>query len=426
MEILVIGSGGREHALAWKLAKSSSTKKIYVAPGNAGTASEEKIENVAIDSGDIEGLLNFALSRKIKLTIVGPEDPLVHGIVDRFSDKNLLCLGPNSSAAQLEGSKAFMKDILVSAGVPTAKYEVFDDPKQALMYIETIDAPIVIKADGLAAGKGVVVAHEKQIAIAAVNSIMNERKVGDAGSSIIIEDFLLGQEASFIVLTDGKNIVPFATSQDHKQRDDGDKGPNTGGMGAYSPTPLVTEKMHDEVMEKVITPTLNELNKRGIEYKGFLYAGLMIDGNEIKVLEYNCRFGDPETQPILMRMKTDFAELCLKACEYNLKDFEIIWDEKKSIGVVMASGGYPESYRKGYEINGIPKETEDLKVFHCGTVKDGDLTKTNGGRVLCVTALGETLPDAISNAYESVNKISWTDSFYRRDIGQRDINSAKS
>jgi phosphoribosylamine--glycine ligase len=328
MEILVIGSGGREHALAWKLAKSSSTKKIYVAPGNAGTASEEKIENVAIDSGDIEGLLNFALSRKIKLTIVGPEDPLVHGIVDRFSDKNLLCLGPNSSAAQLEGSKAFMKDILVSAGVPTAKYEVFDDPKQALMYIETIDAPIVIKADGLAAGKGVVVAHEKQIAIAAVNSIMNERKVGDAGSSIIIEDFLLGQEASFIVLTDGKNIVPFATSQDHKQRDDGDKGPNTGGMGAYSPTPLVTEKMHDEVMEKVITPTLNELNKRGIEYKGFLYAGLMIDGNEIKVLEYNCRFGDPETQPILMRMKTDFAELCLKACEYNLKDFEIIWDEK--------------------------------------------------------------------------------------------------
>ena len=421
MDILVIGSGGREHALAWKLAQSSSTKKVYVAPGNAGTASEEKIENVAIDSGDIEGLLNFALSRKIKLTIVGPEDPLVHGIVDRFSDKNLLCLGPNASAAQLEGSKAFMKDILVSAGIPTAKYEVFNDPKQALMYIETIDAPIVIKADGLAAGKGVVVAHEKQIAIAAVNSIMNERKVGDAGNSIIIEDFLSGQEASFIVLTDGKNIVPFATSQDHKQRDDGDKGPNTGGMGAYSPTPLVTRKMHDEVMEKVITPTLNELKNRGIEYKGFLYAGLMINGNEIKVLEYNCRFGDPETQPILLRLQSSLVELCLAAINDDMDSYNIAWTDKHACGVVIAAEGYPESYESNKQVTLQETLDQDMKLFHAGTKLINDNVVTSGGRVFCATALGDDLKSAQSKAYNLVDSVNFDGAFHRKDIGFKGI-----
>ena len=426
MKILVIGSGGREHALAWKLAQSPLSTKVFVAPGNAGTALEEKIENISISSDDIEGLINFAQNEKIKLTVVGPEDPLVHGIVDKFEEHGLLCLGPNSLAAQLEGSKTFMKEILVSAGVPTAGYQVFNDPELALEYLNNIEAPIVVKADGLAAGKGVVVAHDKQTAENAINSIMKNKKVGDAGKSIVIEDFLTGHEASFIVLTDGKNVVPFATSQDHKQRDDGDKGPNTGGMGAYSPTPLVSEAMHKEVMENIIAPTLSELKKRGIEYKGFLYAGLMIDGNEIKVLEYNCRFGDPETQPILMRMNSDFADLCLRACEYNLKDFEIDWDKRSSIGVVMASGGYPESYAKGSEINGIPKEKENLKVFHCGTIQDKGLLKSNGGRVLCVTALGEDLSQAIDTAYKATGNINWDGCFFRSDIGQRDISSNKS
>lgn len=426
MRILVVGSGGREHALAWKLAQSPLATKIFVAPGNAGTALEDKIENISISSDDIKGLIDFALNEQIKLTIIGPEDPLVNGIVDQFEENDLLCLGPNSLAAQLEGSKAFMKEILVSAGVPTAGYQVFTDPELALEHLNNVETPIVVKADGLAAGKGVVVAHDKETAEDAINSIMKNKKVGDAGKSIVIEDFLTGQEASFIVLTDGKNVVPFATSQDHKQRDEGDKGPNTGGMGAYSPTPLVTKEMHKEVMENIIAPTLSELKNRGIEYKGFLYAGLMIDDDEIKVLEYNCRFGDPETQPILMRMNSDFADLCLKACEYNLEDFKIDWDERSSIGVVMASGGYPESYVKGLEINGIPEEEDNLKVFHCGTVQDKGLLKSNGGRVLCVTALGKDLSEAIDEAYKATDKINWDGCFFRADIGQRDISSNKS
>ena len=419
MKVLVIGSGGREHALAWKLSQSELCTKIYVAPGNAGTEEEPKTENVDLKAEDLQGLLSFAKKQEIDLTIVGPEAPLVLGLIDLFEDNNLLCLGPNKLAAQMEGSKIFMKDVLKRANIPTADYKVFSDPLIAKKFIENCDIPIVLKADGLAGGKGVIVAFSREEALEALNSLMVAKKLGSAGKNLVIEEFLNGEEASFIVLCDGENIVPLASSQDHKQRDEGDKGPNTGGMGAFSPTPLITEEFNKKVLYEIIQPTLNELKRRNIVYKGFLYAGLMIDGEDIKVLEYNCRFGDPETQPILMRMKSDFLDLCFKAASKKLQNQSIEWDDRFALGVVMASEGYPENYKIGFPISGICKESSSVKVFHCGTKKELNEIRSNGGRVLCVTGLGDDLNDAYEITYKATSKINWEGSFYRKDIGKR-------
>ena len=419
MKILVIGSGGREHAIVWKLAQSDLCEKVFVAPGNAGTADEPKTENIDLNAEDLESLLAFAKNKEIDLTIVGPEAPLVLGLIDLFEKNNLLCLGPNKLAAQMEGSKIFMKDVLKKGNIPTATYEVFTDPESAREFLETCDIPIVLKADGLAAGKGVIVAFSRDEALEALNSLMVEQKLGTAGDNLVIEEFLKGEEASFIVLCDGKNVISLASSQDHKQRDDGDKGPNTGGMGAYSPAPLITEELNEEIMKDIIHPTLAELKRRNIDYKGFLYAGLMINEQKIKVLEYNCRFGDPETQPILMRMKSDFLSLCLKAAKQELKGVQIDWDDRFALGVVMASKGYPEKYETGFPISGLNGENETTKVFHCGTKTEGEKILSNGGRVLCVTGLGENLDTAFKNAYETTSKISWDGAFYRKDIGKR-------
>ena len=419
MKILVIGSGGREHAIVWKLAQSDLCEKVFVAPGNAGTADEPKTENIDLNAEDLESLLAFAKNKEIDLTIVGPEAPLVLGLIDLFEKNNLLCLGPNKLAAQMEGSKIFMKDVLKKGNIPTATYEVFTDPESAREFLETCDIPIVLKADGLAAGKGVIVAFSRDEALEALNSLMVEQKLGTAGDNLVIEEFLKGEEASFIVLCDGKNVISLASSQDHKQRDDGDKGPNTGGMGAYSPAPLITEELNEEIMKDIIHPTLAELKRRNIDYKGFLYAGLMINEQKIKVLEYNCRFGDPETQPILMRMKSDFLSLCLKAAKQELKGVQIDWDDRFALGVVMASKGYPEKYETGFPISGLNGEDETTKVFHCGTKIEGEKILSNGGRVLCVTGLGGNLDTAFKNAYETTSKISWDGAFYRKDIGKR-------
>jgi phosphoribosylamine--glycine ligase len=416
---LVIGSGGREHAIVWKLAQSDLCEKVFVAPGNAGTADEPKTENIDLNAEDLESLLAFAKNKEIDLTIVGPEAPLVLGLIDLFEKNNLLCLGPNKLAAQMEGSKIFMKDVLKKGNIPTATYEVFTDPESAREFLETCDIPIVLKADGLAAGKGVIVAFSRNEALEALNSLMVEQKLGTAGDNLVIEEFLKGEEASFIVLCDGKNVISLASSQDHKQRDDGDKGPNTGGMGAYSPAPLITEEINEVIMKDIIHPTLAELKRRNIDYKGFLYAGLMINEQKIKVLEYNCRFGDPETQPILMRMKSDFLSLCLKAAKQELKGVQIDWDDRFALGVVMASKGYPEKYETGFPISGLNGENETTKVFHCGTKIEGEKILSNGGRVLCVTGLGGNLDTAFKNAYETTSKISWDGAFYRKDIGKR-------
>ena len=419
MKILVIGSGGREHAIVWKLAQSDLCEKVFVAPGNAGTADEPKTENIDLNAEDLESLLAFAKNKEIDLTIVGPEAPLVLGLIDLFEKNNLLCLGPNKLAAQMEGSKIFMKDVLKKGNIPTATYEVFTNPESARKFLETCDIPIVLKADGLAAGKGVIVAFSRDEALEALNSLMVEQKLGTAGDNLVIEEFLKGEEASFIVLCDGKNVIPLASSQDHKQRDDGDRGPNTGGMGAYSPAPLITKELNEEIMKDIIHPTLAELKRRNIDYKGFLYAGLMINEQKIKVLEYNCRFGDPETQPILMRMKSDFLSLCLKAAKQELKGVQIDWDDRFALGVVMASKGYPEKYETGFPISGLNGENETTKVFHCGTKIEGEKILSNGGRVLCVTGLGGNLDTAFKNAYETTSKISWDGAFYRKDIGKR-------
>ena len=419
MKILVIGSGGREHAIVWKLAQSDLCEKVFVAPGNAGTADEPKTENIDLNAEDLENLLAFAKNKEIDLTIVGPEAPLVLGLIDLFEKNNLLCLGPNKLAAQMEGSKIFMKDVLKKGNIPTATYEVFTNPESARKFLETCDIPIVLKADGLAAGKGVIVAFSRDEALEALNSLMVEQKLGTAGDNLVIEEFLKGEEASFIVLCDGKNVISLASSQDHKQRDEGDKGPNTGGMGAYSPAPLITKELNEEIMKDIIHPTLAELKRRNIDYKGFLYAGLMINEQKIKVLEYNCRFGDPETQPILMRMKSDFLSLCLKAAKQELKGVQIDWDDRFALGVVMASKGYPEKYETGFPISGLNGENETTKVFHCGTKIEGEKILSNGGRVLCVTGLGGNLDTAFKNAYETTSKISWDGAFYRKDIGKR-------
>lgn len=423
MKVLIIGSGGREHALAWKAAQSESVTQVFVAPGNAGTAIEPKLENVALDVLDFDGLVAFAKSNDIGLTIVGPEAPLVEGIVDRFRDEGLRIFGPSKGAAQLEGSKAFTKDFLARQKIPTAEYQNFTEIEPALAYLQEKGAPIVIKADGLAAGKGVIVAMTLQEAEGAVKDMLAGNAFGDAGSRVVIEEFLDGEEASFIVMVDGKNVLPMATSQDHKRVGDKDTGPNTGGMGAYSPAPVVTPEIHDRVMAEVIMPTVEGMAAEGNDYTGFLYAGLMImaDGTP-KVIEYNCRFGDPETQPIMLRLKSDLVGLCQAAIDEKLDTASAEWDERRALGVVLAAGGYPGSYNKGDVISGLPEtEQEGMKVFHAGTQLIDGKVATSGGRVLCATALGNTVSEAQANAYKLTQGIGWDGSFYRTDIGYRAI-----
>jgi phosphoribosylamine--glycine ligase len=423
MKILIVGSGGREHALAWKAKQSTKVEQVFVAPGNAGTALEPGIENVAIAVDDIAALLAFAQKEAVGLTIVGPEVPLVAGIVDRFQEAGLKCFGPTAKAAQLEGSKSFCKDFMARHRIPTAEYRTFTDKAQALAYISEKGAPIVVKADGLAAGKGVIVAQTVQEANAAVEDMLSGNVFGEAGHRVVIEEFLTGEEASFIVIADGQHALPMATSQDHKARDNGDKGPNTGGMGAYSPAPVVTPEIHARVMREVIEPTLKGMAADGQPYTGFLYAGLMIghDGS-VKVLEYNCRFGDPETQPIMMRLKSDLVELCEAALAGELDKMDTDWDERAALGVVLAAGGYPDAYRKGDVISGLPDQaSEDRKVFHAGTQQAGDKIVTAGGRVLCACALGRDIREAQSKAYELTRGIHWDNVYYRTDIGFKAI-----
>jgi len=428
MKVLVIGSGGREHALAYKAAQSPIAEKVFVAPGNAGTALEVNVENVAIGVEDYQTLLAFAKEQNIGLTIVGPEVPLVDGIVDRFQAEGLMIFGPARGAAQLEGSKAFAKDFLARNAIPTAAYATFTDPEKALVYLKEQSLPIVIKADGLAAGKGVVVATQRAEAETAIKDMLSGNRFGDAGSRVVIEEFLDGEEASFIVMTDGDTVLPFATSQDHKRVGNGDSGPNTGGMGAYSPAPVVTPAIHHKIMREVIEPTIKAMKAEGNQYVGFLYAGLMIakDGTP-KVIEYNCRFGDPETQPIMLRMQSDLVSLCVAVLDGTLAEQTIDFDSRAAVGVVMAAGGYPGSYVKGEVITGLPDDvvvdgvTEE-KTFHAGTAMSQDeQIVTSGGRVLCVTALGRTVTEAQQKAYHSAEKIAWNKAFYRDDIAYRAI-----
>jgi phosphoribosylamine--glycine ligase len=424
MNVLIIGSGGREHALAWKAAQSPLADRVFVAPGNAGTAREPRIENVPIDALDIEGLRRFARENDVGLTIVGPEAPLVAGIVDAFRADGLRCFGPTQAAAQLEGSKAYAKDFLARHGIPTAAYAVFNDAALARDWIRAHGAPLVVKADGLAAGKGVIIAHTVEEAIAAVDDMLEGNAFGDAGHRVVIEEFLEGEEASFIVMSDGTTVLPMASSQDHKARDDGDTGPNTGGMGAYSPAPVVTPGIHERVMREVIEPTIQGMAADGVRYTGFLYAGLMIgkDGTP-RVLEFNCRFGDPETQPIMMRLRSDLVELCLAAADGRLEGVKAEWDPRCALGVVLAAEGYPNSYRKGDVIEGLDEAAAiGVKIFHAGTrLDDEGRVLTAGGRVLCVCGLGDTVKAAQQAAYAGVDRIRWQGMFCRRDIGHRAI-----
>ncbi len=428
MNILIIGSGGREHALAWKAAQSPLADTVYVAPGNAGTALEPSVENADVDISDFQALIGFALNNEIGLTIVGPEAPLVNGIVDAFTAAGLKIFGPSRGAAQLEGSKAFTKDFLARHEIPTAAYGNFTDIDEALAYLDEVGAPIVVKADGLAAGKGVIVAMTLDEARSAVRDMLSGNAFGEAGHRVVIEEFLDGEEASFIVMADGKNALPMATSQDHKRVGDGDTGLNTGGMGAYSPAPVVTHEIYQRIMDEVINPTISGMAKEGYPYTGFLYAGLMImpDGTP-KVIEYNCRFGDPETQPIMLRMRSDLVVHCLTALEGKLDEETTEWDERCSLGVVMAAGGYPGDYRTGDVISGLPEEAaEETKVFHAGTRMEEGEVVTAGGRVLCVTALGSSVSEAQQKAYALVDTISWDDAFCRHDIGYRAIAREKA
>ncbi|QGM81040.1 phosphoribosylamine--glycine ligase [Otariodibacter oris] len=423
MNILIIGNGGREHALAWKARQSPLVKTVFVAPGNAGTALEEGIENVAISATDVQALVQFAQKNEIGLTIVGPEAPLVIGVVDAFRQAGLKIFGPTQAAAQLEGSKAFTKDFLARHNIPTAEYQNFTEVEPALAYLKEKGAPIVIKADGLAAGKGVIVAMTLEEAEDAVRDMLSGNAFGDAGSRVVIEEFLDGEEASFIVMVDGKHVEPMATSQDHKRVGEGDKGLNTGGMGAYSPAPVVTPDIHQRIMDEVIYPTVRGMAAENNPYTGFLYAGLMIMPNgQPKVIEFNCRFGDPETQPIMMRLESDLVELCLKACDEKLDEIQSKWCEQAALGIVLAAEGYPADYRKGDEITGIPTElNSSQKVFLAGVEqKDGKLL-TNGGRVLCATALGNSVKEAQQQALALAEQIKWTGRFYRRDIGYRAV-----
>ncbi|MBN1276555.1 MAG: phosphoribosylamine--glycine ligase [Deltaproteobacteria bacterium] len=423
MKVLIVGGGGREHALAWKAAQSSHVDRVFVAPGNAGTAMENNVENVGIPPADIESLLVFARKEGIGLTIVGPEAPLVEGIADSFNNEGLRCFGPTGYAAQLEGSKAFTKDFLSRHNIPTGFYKTFNEVEPAMAYLQDREFPVVIKADGLAAGKGVIIARNIEEASSCVKGMLSGKAFGEAGRTVVIEEFLQGEEASFIVMVDGNNILPLATSQDHKPRDNGDLGPNTGGMGAYSPAPVVTQEIHSRVMKEIVEPTVRGMAAEGHPYRGFLYAGLMISNDgEPKVLEYNCRFGDPEAQPILLRLKSDIIDLCMAAMDQRLDSAKAEWDDRAALGVVMAAGGYPGDYRKGNAISGLPYEEEEgVKVFHAGTsVKDGRIV-TDGGRVLCATAMGDSVGKAQRRAYELVRRIDWENVYFRTDIGFRAV-----
>lgn len=423
MNILVVGGGGREHALAWKLAEPAYVNRVYVAPGNAGTATEAKLQNIDLDPLDIAGLAAFATENDCALTVIGPEAPLVAGIVDHFTAAGLPCFGPTRGAAQLEGSKSFSKDFLARHHIPTAAYAVFTALDPALAYVREQGAPIVVKADGLAAGKGVIVAMTLEEAEEAIRDMLADNKFGDAGAQVVIEGFLEGEEASFIVMVDGNNVLPMATSQDHKRIGDGDTGPNTGGMGAYSPAPVVTAVVYQRIMERVILPTVKGMAEEGHPYTGFLYAGLMIDadGNPY-VIEFNCRFGDPETQPILQRLQSDLVAHCQSALERTLDTAAAQWDPRPAVGVVLAAGGYPNAYEKGHAIAGLDTHwPATTKVFHAGTQTQDGTIVTHGGRVLCVSALGNTIEEAIQLAYAGVDHINWQDMIFRQDIGWRAI-----
>lgn len=429
MKVLIIGGGGREHALAWKAAQSPRVSQVYVAPGNAGSALEPMVENVAISVEDIDGLLAFAQREHIDLTIVGPEAPLVMGVVDTFQSHGLAIFGPSQGAAQLEGSKKFCKDFLARHNIPTAAYGTFTDVDTAKAYLREQQLPIVIKADGLAAGKGVIIAQSLHQADAAIDDMLAGNKFGEAGSQVVVEEFLQGEEASFIAMVDGDTILPFASSQDHKARDNGDQGPNTGGMGAYSPAPVLTQEISDWVMQSIMRPTVAGMRAEGNTYVGFLYAGLMInEQGEAKVLEYNCRFGDPETQPIMMRLRSDLIEHCLDALAGELGQTPIEFDPRAAVGVVMAAGGYPESYNKGDVIHGLTDaaNTATAKVFHAGTAVKDNQVVTNGGRVLCCTALGDTVTEAQEHAYALVQGITWEQAYYRTDIAHRAVKRESS
>jgi phosphoribosylamine--glycine ligase len=423
VKVLVVGGGGREHALARSLAQSDRVESVLVAPGNAGTAAESGVENVPVGAEDINGLLELAKTAQIDLTVIGPEAPLVAGIVDRFTKHGLKCFGPTASGARLEGSKAYTKDFLERYNIPTAGYANFTEINAALAHVETCNIPTVVKADGLAAGKGVIIAHTREEAAAAVNRVMSDRAFGEAGNQIVIEDFLRGEEASFMAIIDGDDILPLATSQDHKARDEGDKGPNTGGMGAYSPAPVIDDAMAEKIMADVMRPTVNGLKTDGEHYTGFLYAGLMIGDDGVpRVLEFNCRMGDPETQPILFRLKTNLVDLIEAALNGKLADAKADWDPRPSLGVVLAAGGYPDSYNKGDPISGLDADSHnDRKIFHAGTKATAAGVVTAGGRVLCAVALGNDVADAQTKAYELVDKINWDNVYYRRDIGYRAV-----
>ena len=423
MKILIVGKGGREHALAWKAAQSKRVERVYVAPGNAGTARERNVENVPIDPLDFDGLIAFARRSGIDLTVVGPEVPLVAGIRDRFDTKGLRCFGPTRAAAQLEGSKAFTKSFMARHRIPTAQYETFADVEAARRYIERMGAPIVVKADGLAAGKGVTVARTVEEAVSAAEAMLSGSAFGAAGRQIVVEEFMRGEEASFICVADGKTALPFASSQDHKARDDGDRGPNTGGLGAYSPAPVVTPAVHTRVMREIIEPTLAGMRRDGLPFSGFLYAGLMIEDGAPRVVEFNCRFGDPEAQPIMARLRTDIVDVWEAVIEAHVDRLSLDWDPRAALGVVIAAGGYPLEYRKGDQIDGIEEAEKSgaVKVFFADTKLDSDKLVTDGGRVLCVVGLGERVSDAQRTAYDAVAKIRFRDMYYRKDIGYRAV-----
>ena len=422
MKVLVVGAGGREHAIAWKAAQSPLVDEVIVAPGNAGTAREPRTRNAPVHADDADALVELARRESVGLTIVGPEQPLVAGVVDRFEAAGLRCFGPTAAAARLEGSKAFAKDFLARHRIPTARYETFDDLAAARAWLRSQSAPVVVKADGLAAGKGVVVAETIDEADEALASMLEGGAFGAAGRTVVVEEFLRGEEASFIAMIDGDRIVPLASSQDHKARDDGDRGPNTGGMGAYSPAPVITDEMHERIMRDVMQPVLRGFAADDVRYRGFLYAGLMIGDDGVpRVLEFNCRLGDPETQPILFRLESDLVRLCLDAFDGTLGDRPVEWDERPAVGVVVASAGYPGAYEKGKPIRGLDEHEPDTKIFHAGTRLEGDTVVTDGGRVLCAVGLGNSVRDARDLAYRTVKRIHFEGAFYRTDIAHRAI-----
>ena len=421
MNILIIGSGGREHALAWKSAQDESVSNVFVCPGNAGTALENKVTNISLDTNNFEIIETFCVDEKIDLVIIGPEQPLVMGMADFLQGKGIKTFGPSQAAAQLEGSKTFSKDFFIKYGIPTAQYASFNDYDSSRSYLDKIDYPTVVKADGLAAGKGVIICNDKEEALKALESIFMDQAFGDAGSRVVIEEFLEGEEASFIAVVSKDKIIPLATSQDHKAVGEGDVGLNTGGMGAYSPAPIVDERLHKKIITEVMEPTMKGLISEGSPYLGFLYAGLMIKDGELKVLEFNCRFGDPETQPILIRLQSSLVELCLAAINEDMDSYDIAWTNKHACGVVIASEGYPESYESNKQVTLPVKSEQDMKLFHAGTKLIDDNVVTSGGRVFCATALGDDLKSAQSKAYNLVDSVTFDGAFHRRDIGFKGI-----